>query len=466
MLFNSLSFLYFFCVVVIVFFSLPHRYRWVLLLAASYFFYAYWKLEYLVLIVFSTLVDYAVALKMEKASTPAYKKAFLWLSIALNLGVLVLFKYSGFLGNSLATIFPSLSDQNLLIYNLVLPVGISFYTFQSMSYSIDVYRGQKKAEKHLGIFALYVSFFPQLVAGPIERSTSLLPQFFKKQEINQERILSGLSQILRGFFKKLVVADRLAIYVDAIYNNYDNHSGLSLALATFFFAFQIYCDFSGYSDIAIGSARVLGYDLMENFKRPYFAKSVRTFWSRWHISLSTWFRDYLYIPIGGNRVVKWRMHYNLMVVFLVSGLWHGANWTFVFWGGLHGLYLIFELLFPLNISRFNSVLGQGLKMVKTFVLVCLAWVFFRSESIDQAFEIIHKIVSFKGSLYFGGQSNFIYAVIALFLLLLVEVKQEWLPSKASKQLFTYQWGIKYLIIFVLILLLGVFDKGQFIYFQF
>ena len=335
-----------------------------------------------------------------------------------------------------------------------------------MSYSIDVYRGQKKAEKHLGIFALYVSFFPQLVAGPIERSTSLLPQFFKKQEINQERILSGLSQILRGFFKKLVVADRLAIYVDAIYNNYDNHSGLSLALATFFFAFQIYCDFSGYSDIAIGSARVLGYDLMENFKRPYFAKSVRTFWSRWHISLSTWFRDYLYIPIGGNRVVKWRMHYNLMVVFLVSGLWHGANWTFVFWGGLHGLYLIFELLFPLNISRFNSVLGQGLKMVKTFVLVCLAWVFFRSESIDQAFEIIHKIVSFKGSLYFGGQSNFIYAVIALFLLLLVEVKQEWLPSKASKQLFTYQWGIKYLIIFVLILLLGVFDKGQFIYFQF
>ena len=335
-----------------------------------------------------------------------------------------------------------------------------------MSYSIDVYRGQKKAEKHLGIFALYVSFFPQLVAGPIERSTSLLPQFFKKQEINQERILSGLSQILRGFFKKLVVADRLAIYVDAIYNNYDNHSGLSLALATFFFAFQIYCDFSGYSDIAIGSARVLGYDLMENFKRPYFAKSVRTFWSRWHISLSTWFRDYLYIPIGGNRVVKWRMHYNLMVVFLVSGLWHGANWTFVFWGGLHGLYLIFELLFPLNISRFNSVLGQGLKMVKTFVLVCLAWVFFRSESIDQAFEIIHKIVSFKGSLYFGGQSNFIYAVIALFLLLLVEVKQEWLPSKASKQLFTYQWGIKYLVIFVLILLLGVFDKGQFIYFQF
>ncbi|CAN5908465.1 hypothetical protein BH23GEM7_BH23GEM7_20090 [soil metagenome] len=345
MLFNSLQFLFFFPVVVALYFATPHRFRWTLLLAASYYFYACWKPEYLLLIIASTLVDYGAALGMGAAATQARRKAFLALSLGSNLGLLFAFKYFNFFNESARALF----DQFNLFYgvpafDVLLPVGISFYTFQTLSYTIDVYRGQREPERHLGIFALYVSFFPQLVAGPIERSTRLLPQFFEKHEFSADRVSSGLRLILWGFFKKIVIADRLAIYVNEVYGNPAGFDGPTLLLATYFFAFQIYCDFSAYSDIAIGAARVMGFELMQNFRRPYFARSIHEFWQRWHISLSTWFRDYVYIPLGGNRVPFWRWYVNLFAVFLVSGLWHGANWTFVVWGGLHGFYLVFSLM--------------------------------------------------------------------------------------------------------------------------
>ena len=330
MFFNSLEFAVFFPIVVGLYLLTPERFRWTLLLAASYYFYAAWKAEYLILILVSTLIDYTVALRMEKASNPAKRRSWLIVSLCSNLGILFSFKYFNFFNDSVRTVF----DQFNIFYDVpafevLLPVGISFYTFQTLSYTIDVYRGQRPAERHIGIFALYVAFFPQLVAGPIERSTRLLPQFFKKVELTYERTVDGLRLMLWGFFKKLVIADRVGAYVDVVYASPDDHSGMTVLIATYFFAFQIFCDFSGYSDIAIGSARILGYDLMDNFRRPYFSKSISEFWRRWHISLSTWFRDYVYIPLGGNRVVKWRWYYNLMVVFVVSGLWHGANWTFV-----------------------------------------------------------------------------------------------------------------------------------------
>jgi alginate O-acetyltransferase complex protein AlgI len=344
-LFNSVQFLVFFPLVVALYFATPHRFRWVLLLAASYYFYAAWRAEYLLLIMFSTGVDYVCGLRMGALAQQARRKKWLALSIGTNLGLLFAFKYFNFFS---ATTRRLLNQFNIFydvpVFDVLLPVGISFYTFQTLSYSIDVYRGRQKPERHLGIFALYVSFFPQLVAGPIERSSRLLPQFFRQNGFDPERVSSGLRLMLWGFFKKVVIADRLAVYVNAVYGNPAAYDGPTIMLATYFFAFQIYCDFSGYSDIAIGTARVMGYDLMQNFRRPYFSRSIAEFWQRWHISLSTWFRDYLYIPLGGNRVDWWRWYLNLLVVFLVSGLWHGAALTFVVWGGLHGLYLVSSLI--------------------------------------------------------------------------------------------------------------------------
>jgi alginate O-acetyltransferase complex protein AlgI len=344
-LFNSIEFLLFFPVVVAIYFATPQRYRWALLLAASYYFYASWKPEYLLLIIASTLVDYGCGLRMGSIAGKARRKKWLLVSLTSNLGLLFAFKYFNFFNESARAVFDRFNIfYDVPAFDLLLPVGISFYTFQTLSYSIDVYRGRQRPERHLGIFALYVSFFPQLVAGPIERSTHLLPQFFQPHRFEYDRVTSGLRLVLWGFFKKVVVADRLALYVNAVYNDPSAHTGPTILLATYFFAFQIYCDFSGYSDIAIGTARVMGYDLMQNFRRPYFARSISEFWSRWHISLSTWFRDYLYIPLGGNRVPRWRWYVNLFAVFLISGLWHGANWTFVVWGALHGTYLIVGLV--------------------------------------------------------------------------------------------------------------------------
>jgi len=441
-----------------------------------------WKAEYLLLIIVSTLIDYFAALMMGNTDNKNKRKKYLFLSLLSNLGLLFAFKYFNFFSGS---VYGIANHFNIFYHSptfkLLLPVGISFYTFQTLSYTIDVYRGKQKPEKHLGIFAVYVAFFPQLVAGPIERSTHLLPQFYRKNDVDYDRISDGLKQMAWGFFKKLVIADRLAIYVNAIYNHPEKFSGAPLILATYFFAFQIYCDFSGYSDIAIGASKVMGYDLMANFNRPYFSKSIGEFWKRWHISLSTWFRDYVYIPLGGNRVVKWRWYYNLFVTFLISGLWHGANWTFVFWGVLHGFYLVFSIWTETireKVARLFKIdkrqkIQNLIKMFITFHLVCFGWIFFRANSLKDGFMIIKKIVLIdlhQLSINVVPQMekyNLAVAFIAIIALVLVEVIQNYtqIIFFIKQRSFFLRWSI-YGSFVLVIIYFGVFMSQQFIYFQF
>ncbi len=392
MLFNSFHFLLFLPLTVLLYFSLSYRFRWVLLLTVSYYFYACWKLEYLILIILSTLIDYYCGLKMSGETTKTKRLPFLYISLASNLGLLLFFKYANFLGENITLLLNQINiSYTLPSFELLLPLGISFYTFQTISYSIDVYNEKIKAETHLGRFAVFVSFFPQLVAGPIERSQHLLPQFSKQLNFDSKSAKLGIQQMLWGFFKKLVIADNLAPYVDLVYANPDAYTGLPIILATLFFAFQIYCDFSGYTDIAIGAAKILGYDLMENFRQPYFAYSITDFWRRWHISLSSWFKDYVYIPLGGNKTVKWRWYYNLMTTFIISGFWHGANWTFIIWGALFGIFIILEktIRFPIK--------SLVLKTVWTFSLVCFAWIFFRAESIQDVITLLQNALHFENT---------------------------------------------------------------------
>lgn len=478
MFFNSLEFAVFFPVVVGLYLLTPQRWRWVLLLAASYYFYAAWKAEYLILILASTLIDYVVALRMEKAASDRARKSWLVASLFSNLGILFSFKYFNFFSESTRVL---LNQFNIFYdapaFDVLLPVGISFYTFQTLSYTIDVYRKQRPAERHLGIFALYVAFFPQLVAGPIERSGRLLPQFFRKVEMTYERTVDGLRLMLWGFFKKLVIADRVAAYVNIVYGSPDEHTGITVLLATYFFAFQIFCDFSGYSDIAIGTARILGYDLMDNFKRPYFSKSIAEFWRRWHISLSTWFRDYLYFPLGGNRVVKWRWYYNLFLVFLISGLWHGANWTFVVWGGLHGAYLISGIVtldfrnriwsrirLPGRVRRLSAI-------VTTFHLVTFAWIFFRADSIATAFKLIHNLFVFNNFHVLVGSFGSYELLLSLSAIAILEIvhvmeRRENFRMVLDRAPTVVRWGLYYAMT-MSILLFGVINQKQaFIYFQF
>ncbi len=479
MLFNSFQYLLFFPATILLYYSLPHRFRWQMLLAASYYFYMCWKPEYIILIVASTLIDYWAGLQMGNTREKRKRKKYLWLSLIANLGLLFSFKYFNFFNESAREVFNHFNMfYNVPYFDVLLPVGISFYTFQTLSYTIDVYRGVKGPEKHLGIFALYVSFFPQLVAGPIERSIHLLPQFKKQHSFDYDNFVGGLRLILWGMFKKVVIADRLSIYVDKVYGGTpEAHSGLTLLIATYFFAIQIYCDFSGYSDIAIGSARVMGFDLMENFKKPYFAKSISEFWKRWHISLSTWFRDYVYISLGGNRVPKQRWYANLLIVFIVSGLWHGANWTFVFWGFLHGLYLIIAILTtPIRQKLTQKLLFDQypgihnvIKVLITFHLVCLGWVYFRADSISIANAIVAKIFTFSdwGDLYIGIQRHFVYSLFGIAILLLIENLQtdNNIITYIQERNIFFRWSF-YAFCTIIILLIGVFDGGQFIYFQF
>ncbi len=463
-----------------VYFYIPQRYRWILLLISSYYFYMCWKAEYAILIIISTMIDYIAGIRMAKKETRRERTKYLIMSLCSNLGLLFLFKYFNFFNNSLHTV---LSDFNIFYalpeFKLLLPVGISFYTFQTLSYTIDVYRGIKKPEKHLGIFAVYVAFFPQLVAGPIERSTHLLPQFFKKMEFDYHRVTDGLKLMAWGFFKKIVIADNLALYVNHIYNHPQDNFGWSLIFATYFFAFQIYCDFSGYSDIAIGSAQVMGYDIMDNFRQPYYAKSISEFWKRWHISLSTWFRDYFYIPLGGNRVSKLRWYFNLMATFVVSGLWHGANWTFVIWGALHGTYLIVSIISRKIRDKFNAFVSLSKnetvhKFVKIFVvfqLVNFAWIFFRANSLSDAFLIIKNMTKFGsiGLLQSLNAPNFRWetAVLTIFVMEIVHFLQRHSSVREliAKQPLLVRWTIYYLGV-MSILLLGRFQEQAFIYFQF
>jgi len=480
MLFNSFAFLAFFPTVVALYYLTPHRFRWLLLLAASYYFYGCWKVAYLSLIVISTAVDYVVGLGLGRARRIRDRRLLLAMSLTVNLGLLFAFKYWGFFAVSTTAV---LGAFNLAAHfprlDVLLPVGISFYTFQTLSYTIDVYKGQRPPERHLGIFAVYVAFFPQLVAGPIERSTHLLPQFLREHHFDRARLTAGLRLMLWGLVKKVVIADRLALYVDRIYGDAPGHDGVTLLVASVLFGFQIYCDFSGYSDIAIGAARVLGFDLMINFRQPYFSRSIREFWQRWHISLSTWFRDYVYIPMGGNRLGTSRMYLNLLATFLVSGLWHGASWTFVVWGGLHGLYLTFSIL----TERPRAALARtaGLKRVPglvtawrifaTNVLVMLAWVFFRADSVPDAMSILGRIggdlfnaAAWSGlPLVFGGGGDLFF----LGLMIAVLSAYDWSLWRGTSLLQRPEAALLDVSLqFWILVVYGVFANQQFIYFQF
>ncbi len=470
MLFNSFEYLAFLPIVFILYWVLskqPIRYQNIVLLLASYVFYGWWDWRFLSLIALSTITDYVVGLKVYNAKSKISKKRWLWLSIIFNIGLLGFFKYFNFFINSWVDLLAAMgyTGQSIWTLNIILPVGISFYTFQTMSYSIDIYREKLKPTKDFIAFAAFVSFFPQLVAGPIERATNLVPQFLKKRVFAYQNISTGVKLMIWGFFMKLVVADRAAIYVNAVFNNTEHHEGLTFIAATVLFAFQIYGDFAGYSLIAIGTAKLFGFDLMTNFRRPYFSASVSEFWTRWHISLSTWFRDYLYIPLGGNRVAKPRWLFNLFVTFLVSGLWHGANWTFVVWGALNGIYLIVEaLLFKKNRKGIFNVLI-------TFCLINFAWIFFRANSIESALYIVKTICTNPGRLYIGSGDDIaasIYATLAIIMLVSVEMKKEYFDSLFSISKSRYE-GVRltaYAIVLFTIFYFGVFGKSQFIYFQF
>lgn len=474
MLFNSLQFFVFFIALLFIYYFTPKRFKWLLLLGASYYFYMCWKWEYIFLIIISTLIDYTISINIENTSNRIRKKVLLGVSLFANLGLLFYFKYYNFFIDSVnesASFFQS--SFAIPLVDVILPVGISFYTFQTLSYTIEVYYGRQQVERHLGKFALYVSYFPQLVAGPIERPQNLIHQLNNPAPILPTNVVQGLRQILWGLFKKVVVADRLAYFVDIVYNNPESFHGLSLIIATIFFAFQIYCDFSGYSDIAIGVAKIMGVDLMKNFDTPYFSKSVKEFWSRWHISLSTWFRDYVYIPLGGNRTTVNKWVINLFITFLVSGIWHGASWTFVIWGTIHGLIISLEALN--SKKQFIKISFPPLiANIWTFSIVCFAWIFFRANSVGDAFYIIQNLIvfdtSFLQEIKVLNASNLYNLALGFpLIILLVLIEKSWNIS-FFQNLFNTSKPFRYacyVSIVIIISLCGVFvDQSSFIYFQF
>ena len=476
MLFNSIQFAIFFVIVTFIYFTINHRYRWFLLLASSCYFYMVFVPVYILILGFTIIVDYFAGIYLEETEGKK-RKVFLVASLIANIGVLAVFKYYNFLNGNLSVFLNDIGFQNPIPFlSIILPIGLSFHTFQAMAYTIEVYRGHQKAERHFGIYALYVMFYPQLVAGPIERPQNLIHQFYEKHIFEYSRIIEGLQLMLWGLFKKIVIADRLAIYVNAIYNNSEHHNGMTLLVATIFFAFQIYCDFSGYSDIAIGAAKVMGFKLMINFNRPYFSSSISEFWKRWHISLSSWFKDYFYISLGGNRVSVPRWYFNLFFVFLISGLWHGANWTFIIWGALNGFYLVFAIITQGLRDKFDVLTGldrfpriyHTIQILTTFCLACFAWIFFRANNVTDAFNIIEKIFSFSGSIYWMDPYSIAYSFFGIVFLIIVDSKKEY--YRGSFSFFNNKnWivrNLSYAMLIILIVLVGVLDGGQFIYFQF
>jgi alginate O-acetyltransferase complex protein AlgI len=485
MLFNSFTFLIFFPVVVTIYFVLPHRFRWGWLLAASCYFYMAFIPIYILILFFTIAVDYAAGILIENAEG-ARRRLFLTMSIVANVGVLAIFKYFNFLNanaRAIAEVFHW--PYGLPALNIILPIGLSFHTFQAMSYTIEVYRGRHNAERNPGIFALYVMFFPQLVAGPIERPQNLLHQFYERHEFDYDRVADGLRRMGWGLFMKMVIADRLADYVNPVYNSPYAYEGLTLIVATIFFALQIYCDFAGYSHIAIGAAEVMGFRLMRNFNRPYLSRSISEFWSRWHISLSTWFRDYLYIALGGNRVPRPRWYFNLFVTFLLSGLWHGANWTFVVWGALNGFYLISSVVTQNLRDRVAAATGlmthprlQAVwRVAATFALTCFAWIFFRAGSLHDAGHIIsHMLVTptryqlLPDALRAEGitKVEILFSVLLIFGLIAFELVST--RVDVLRRFVTLPGWVRwpaYYILCMSIWLLGVSNEAKaFIYFQF
>lgn len=409
MLFNSFQFLCFFPLVCFLYYIIPFKYRHLFLLAASYYFYMCWNPQYALLMLTSTFITYLSGLMIDRAEKieeeirrVRMKKLSVAFSFVINLSILCIFKYSNFLIDTINRVFSYVHIQPVNVsFDIILPVGISFYTFQALSYTVDVYRKDIYCEKNFFKYALFVSFFPQLVAGPIERSKNLLKQIHVKHDFRLERVQYGLFQMLLGYFQKVVISDNISVFVDQAYDNYHQYGSIELIIATIFFALQIYCDFGGYSNIAIGAARVMGFDLMENFNTPYFADSVADFWRRWHISLSTWFRDYLYIPLGGNRKGRVRKYINLMIVFMCSGLWHGASWNYVVWGAINGAYqVVGDILKPVK-TKIGKVLGSNplsfghkfLQVVVTFVLVDFSWIFFRAKGFAHASKVIKRMLT-------------------------------------------------------------------------
>ncbi len=480
MLFNSVHFAFFFLIAAVLLAVTPARHRWIPLLAASYYFYASWRAEHLLVLVGATLATYLAALGMSACVYPGAKKTILWVCLIVNIGTLFFFKYFNFFSRSLNE---ALHAWNIFadvpIVDIVLPIGISFYLFQSTGYVVDVYRGRVRPERHLGRFALFVAFWPQILAGPIGRAEQLLPQFKQAHGFDYQRVVRGLRLMLWGLFKKVVIADHLAVYVGQVYGQLETYRGFPLIFAAVFYTLQIYCDFSGYTDMARGSARIMGFELMENFSRPYFAKSMREFWQRWHISLSSWFRDYVYIPLGGRRVAPWRWYANLMITFTLSGLWHGANWTFVIWGAIHGGCLVLEYVsggFQARLAdklfrNKNSVGHKAVQAGITLSLICLAWVFFRSDTVADAFYWIgHMVVLDPNQIGVSivSPSSFLLSILLILILMAVDLKER------RTRLYTYlerwplavRWAVYTLATWAVAIATIFGVRQEFIYFQF
>ena len=482
MLFNSLNFAIFLPIVFLLYwFATKGNFRFqnILLLVSSYFFYACWDWRFMFLLIFSTILDYFTGIKIQEASNNQYKKFWLWLSISINLGFLGIFKYYNFFAASFANSLSLLGFKaNLGTLHVLLPIGISFYTFHGLSYVIDIYKTKIKPERNFVDYSLFVSFFPLLVAGPIERATHLLPQILKKRAFDYAKAVDGLRQILWGLFKKIVIADNCAEYANTIFNNSAAFSGSTHLLGALFFTFQIYCDFSGYSDIALGTARLFGIELLKNFAFPYFSRDIAEFWRRWHISLSSWFKDYLYIPLGGSKGGLWMKIRNTFIIFLVSGFWHGANWTFIIWGFLNALYIMPSII--LNTHRNNlDIVAKGkifptlrelCAMLVTFSLTVFAWIFFRANNIMHAFSFIAEIFtkSFFTIPHFPGSGK----AVSIYILTSIFIMIEWIGREhqfAIAELgITWSKPIKWVMYYVIILAIYFFagSEQQFIYFQF
>ncbi len=491
MLFNSWQYIVFLPTIFLIYNLLPHKFRWCLLLVASYYFYMSWNANLIVLILTTTITSYVSALQIEKATNAIVKKRWLFFACAVSLGMLFFFKYFNFFSQSVATFLNSISlPMGDFTINVMLPVGISFYTFQTLSYVIDVYNSKMQAERHLGIFSLYVSFFPQLVAGPIERAENLLPQFHKKQTVTPAALTWGLRMIVYGLVKKMFIADYFAGFANIVFNDVYSHSPMSILIASMFFAVQIYCDFSGYSDIARGSAKLFGYDLMLNFKTPYLSKSIREFWARWHISLSSFLKDYVYIPLGGSRKGERAKAINLLITFLISGLWHGAAWTFVLWGLYHAIAQLIEdkseklrnkIKRKLKINE-QLKIYMVFRVIFIFFVVCVGWILFRANTIaDAAFmlsqlpkAVANPFVNLKQTmLTLGvGASELARVALSLFILffydsLLYKKKEPFTVLSAQK--FYIRYSISYIIAFIAIIAFLTAPSGtvaEFIYFQF
>lgn len=476
MLFNSWEFIVFYILTTFVYFSIEYKYRPFLLLISSYSFYMYWRIDFAIIMFFVTIVNFIFGLLINNANNRSIKKIFLFSAIFLSLLPLFYFKYSNFIISNVNYFIQNTSYNQINLVELILPVGISFFTFQALSYSLDIYFSNTRVEKNIINFSVFVSFFPQLIAGPIEKSSNLLHQFKQKHDFCGFAFLEGAKLFIWGLFKKVVIADRLSGYVDRIYDNPDLFSGSTLLVATIFFAIQIYCDFSGYSDMAIGLAKILRFKLMKNFNLPYFAQSISDFWKRWHISLSSWFSDYLYKPLGGSRVSLIRWIINIFIVFVVSGFWHGANWTFIIWGIIHAIYYLLEIIFS-KILKYNNL--EKIKnnnwynyvcTIIVFLSVCYAWIFFRAKSVNDALLISKKVLLGPYESFYIGPSavTFILSIFFILILFMVQILQ----SKGNPQLYFLNKKITscfqviwYVFLLITISALGI-SSNSFIYFQF